>query len=103
MEKVIQLLYDIEEKANLIVKRVSDEKKRLNTIYEQEIERFNKEITKERNDKLDVLKSQVEKDLDKERTALLDDCNKQLISLETYYKNSHDDLVDQIFQKIISN
>lgn len=103
MEKVIQLLYDIEEKANLIVKRVSDEKKRLSTTYEQEVESFNNQIAKERNDRLDVLKLQVSKDLEKERKALIEDCNKQLISFETYYKNNHDVLVEHIFQKIISN
>lgn len=103
MERVIELLYDIEEKANQIVKRASDEKKRLNSSLEQDIKRFDESILEEQREKLIILKQQIQNELSKDREALLNDCSKQIDEMELYYKNNHEQLVDKVIQSIINN
>lgn len=103
MEKIIQYLYDIEEKADLIVKRASDENKRLSASLETKIRDYNESILKERTSKIDLLKSKVQEDLAKELSLLNVDCNKQIETMELYFKDHHMELVDKVFLNIISD
>lgn len=101
MEKVINLLYDIEEKANQIVKRASEEKVRLSEALEKDLEKLDQTIDAENAAKLSALQAQADKDLLNEKQSLIDDCNKQLSEMETYYDHNHGALVDKVFQSII--
>lgn len=101
MEKVINLLYDIEEKANQIVKRASEEKVRLSEALEKDLEKLDQTIDAENAAKLSALKAQADKDLLNEKQSLIDDCNKQLSEMETCYEHNHSSLVDKVFQSII--
>lgn len=101
MEKVISLLFEIEEKANQIVKRAKDEKVSLNEALEKDLAKLDKTIEDEYTAKLNTLKSQVDIDLAKEKQALLDDCDKQLAAMESNYQQNQTAIVDKIFQSII--
>ncbi len=103
MEKVINLLYDIEEKANQIVIRANEEKVSLYKKLERDLAQLDQEIADENSAKLEILKTQADKELTLEKQSLIDDCNKQLSNMETYYKKNHDSLVDKIMQEIIQS
>lgn len=102
MEKVIHLLSEIEEKAELIVRRVGEEKGRLNQQLEQDIKNFNKQTEAEKENRLLALKVQTDKNLETEKRALIEDCNKQIKHLDEYYKKNHDSLVEKVLAQIIS-
>lgn len=103
MEKIIQYLYDIEEKADVIVKRASEEKKRLNLSLETQILEYNESVLKERTTKIDLLKSKVHEDLEKELSLLNEDCNKQINNMEQYFNLHQNELIEKLFQNIISD
>ena len=101
MEEVINLLYDIEEKATQIVNRANEEKVSLHDALEKNMELLDQTIATENASKLSVLQAKVDQELTREKQALIEDCNKQLINLEAHYKKNHDVLVDEIFQGLI--
>ncbi|BCJ96927.1 hypothetical protein acsn021_44960 [Anaerocolumna cellulosilytica] len=102
MENVIDLLHDIEEKANQIIKRANEEKVKLQETLKNDLEKLDKEITDDTNAKLLVLKTQMDKDLSTEKQALIDDCNKQLSDMEKRFIQNHNSLVNGIIQQIVS-
>jgi hypothetical protein len=103
MEKVINLLYDIEEKANQIVKRANEEKAKLHDQLQKQMEQVEHDMEVENSTKLEVLKIQVDKELNLEKQSLLDNCIKQLTDMEAIYWDKHNSLADKIFQEIIQS
>ncbi len=101
MERVINLLHDIEEKANQIVKRANEEKVRLNDRLQKDMETFDHEIAEKNAAKLDFLKVGVDKELNLEKQSLIDECIRQLTQMDTDYLENHDRLAQEIFQEII--
>lgn len=101
MEEVINLLYDIEEKATQIVNRANEEKVSLHDALEKNMELLDQTIATENATKLSVLQAKVDLELTQEKQALIEDCNKQLVNLEAHYKKDHDALVNEIFQGLI--
>ena len=101
MEEVINLLYDIEEKATQIVNRANEEKVSLHDALEKNMELLDQTIATENATKLSILQAKVDLELTREKQALIEDCNKQLVNLEAHYKKDHDALVNEIFQGLI--
>lgn len=101
MEKVLNLLYDIEEKANRIVSRTNEQKNAKRREIEQELSLFENSLTEETNKQIQVLQDEADKELELERKALIDDCAKQLENLETTFTMNHDAFVERVFQNII--
>ena len=101
MEEVINLLYDIEEKATQIVNRANEEKVTLHDALMKNMELLDQEVATENANKLSVLQAKVDLELTQEKQALIKDCNKQLVNLETHYKKDHDALVNEIFQGLV--
>lgn len=102
MEKVINLLYDIEEKANHIVNRASEEKISLQDAFDKSLNQLDQSIDADNAAKLNLLKAQVDKELAKEKQFFIDDCNKQIADMEANYKQNHEALVNKVFQSLIS-
>ncbi len=103
MERVINLLYDIEEKANQIVKRANEEKTSLYGQLQKDMEQLDQEIVLQNSTKLEALKIQVEKELNLEKQSLIDDCNKELTRMEKDYMDKHNELAEKYFQEIIQS
>ncbi|MGB8451107.1 MAG: hypothetical protein WCD89_02135 [Anaerocolumna sp.] len=103
MEKVINLLYDIEEKANQIVKRATEEKIKLYDQLQKEMERLDHDIIAQNTANLEVFKIQVDKELNLEKQALIENCLKQITDMEAAYLDKHDSLADKIFHEIIQS
>ncbi len=101
MEKVINLLYDIEEKANQIVKRANEEKAKLHEQLQKDMEQLDRDIEAQNAVKLKELKVQADKELAHEKQALINDCIKHLTHMEKNYEDKHSFLADKIFQDII--
>lgn len=101
MERVINLLYDIEEKANQIIKRANEEKVKLHDKLEKDLADLDMQISNENEAKLNILKAQADEELAKEKQLLIEDCNKQLSDMEKHYQQNHDALVEKIFQGLI--
>lgn len=103
MERVINLLYDIEEKANQIVKRANEEKARLYDQLLKDMEKLDSDIAAQNTTKLEFLKVQADKELNLEKQSLIDGCIRQLEQMDTDYRNKHSQLADEIFQEVIKS
>lgn len=103
MEKVIQYLDDIEEKASSIVERASEEKKQMNAILESDIRIFEQEVLQTRTSQIAELKLKLEETLQKELSSLEEDCNKQLKDTEQNVAKNREAIVEKLFQSIINN
>ncbi|NLZ80262.1 MAG: hypothetical protein GX913_00425 [Clostridiales bacterium] len=101
MEQVISLLFEIEEKANQIVKRAKDEKISLNESLEKDLAQLDKTIEDENTARLKVLKTQFDLDLEKAKQTLINDCDKHLAAMELNYQQNQTAIVNKIFQSII--
>lgn len=101
MEKVINLLYDIEEKANRIISRTDEQKNAKRREIDHELSLFESSLTDETNKQIQVLQEQADIELELERKALIDDCANQIEQLETTFTTNHDALVERVFQNII--
>ncbi len=101
MEKVISLLFDIERKANQIIERANLEKNDLYEENEKTIKEMESAIAEENNAKINVLVTQAEQDIEKEKQQLIASSEKQLKDLEDNYTKNHDALVNKVFQNLI--
>lgn len=100
MEKVINLLSDIEEKANKILNRTSEEKSDLEKELIKNIEALENNIDLNTQKELDRLKATMDKELTVELDQLIKDSTKNLAEIELAFKTNHDLYVEQIFQNI---
>ncbi len=103
MEKVINLLSEIEEKADEIMKRANEEKMELHKKLEEDITQLDNSIAADKADRIHALQAQINKELAEERQALINDCNKQLEHMESQYQHNHDALVNKIFLSLIQS
>lgn len=103
MEKTISKLFEIEEKAKLIINRANDEKIKLHDAFEAEIEKMEKTIAGNSAKKIKEYKAEIEKELEKEKKALMLISEKHLAELDETYQKHHKDLVDKIFNSIITS
>lgn len=101
MEKVINLLYDIEEKANRIMNRTNDQKVRMHNELERQLEEMDRQTKETTLRKLDTLKDENGQKLKAETADLEKDCTDKLQRLENYFSENHDHLVDEVINRII--
>lgn len=101
MEKVINLLYDIEEKANAIVNHTSVEKKALYDQMTHELEKLDEDISRETQQKLNKIRDEMNREIEVENKHLSQAFEEHLTALEDGYKTRHDTFVEAVFQKII--
>lgn len=102
MEKVITLLYDIEEKANRILNRTAEEKATLYQELNAHMEEMDAQINKETQKKLKDIQATFEKEIASDTQALIEASQKHLSEIESNCKQNHDVLVNQIFEQIIA-
>jgi translation elongation factor EF-1alpha len=101
MEKVINQLFEIENKANQIIENANAQK---NVLYEENencILQMESEIAAHNTAKINALMAQAELELEKERQALLQNSEKQLKDLDDNFKKNHDVIVKKVFDSII--
>lgn len=101
MEKVLNLLDEIEKKANAILAHTSVEKTALHDKLMKDMEKLDKEMEAKTNRQLDELRKKMDLEITNEKQHLIESCNKQLEELEVNYHKNHDKLVDEVFNKVI--
>lgn len=103
MENMINLLSEIEEKANEIMKRANEEKLDLYRKLEEDMKQLDNSIAADKAKKIHALQAQINNELAEEQQALISDCNKQLKQMEFQYEHNHDALVDKVFLSLIQS
>lgn len=101
MERTIERLLEIEEKAALIINRANDEKIRLHDEFEIELDRMEKDINMDNDEKIHEFQVKIDKELDNEKKQLTLKSEKQLKELDELYQKSHESIAQKVFQDII--
>lgn len=102
MERVISLLFDIENKANQIIEKANIEKTDLYEDNEKAIHEMETAIEEENNAKINIIMEQAKKELEKDIKQLSDNSSKQLADLDDNYTRNHAMIADKIFQNVIT-
>ena len=97
MEKVINLLNDIETKADKILSRVSDDKARLTEEANQKMKSFDSKVQIETNEKLTALRAKANQEVELELSKI-----KNLRQLDANFETDCEKYADQIFNRILS-
>ncbi len=101
MERTISKLFEIEEKAKLIIDRANQEKICLHDEFEADLDRLEKEINLENTKKINQYRSEMEKELESEIEQLTKKSEKQLLDMEEQYQKNHDDFVNKLLSGIL--
>lgn len=101
MEKVITVLSEIEDKATKILDRTKDQKQQLYKQLNRDIAKLEQEIRTETNTKLARLQETMNAEIEEEKRTLLENCEEELVSLDTTFQANHEALAEEIFARII--
>lgn len=101
MERTIGKIFEIEEKAKLIIDRANREKLRMHDEFDEELVRMERDINEENLRKINIYRSEIEQELEQEKAQMVNKSEKQLKDMDTLYHNNHDDLVNRIFEGIL--
>lgn len=101
MERTIGRIFEIEEKAKLIIDRANEEKIRLHDEFEVEIAKLEEDINNDNFNKIREYQINAEIELENEKKTLILKSEKQLHDLDELYKNNHSTFVDKVFEGII--
>jgi len=102
MEKVINLLNDIETKADKILNRVSDNKAKLNEEMNQKMKSFDSKIQIETNEKLEILRKKANMEVEAELSSIKKEQEEYIKNLEDNFNENCNKYAEEIFQKIIA-
>ena len=103
MEKTIGKIFEIEEKAKLIIDRANLEKIRMHDDFEDDLIKMEREINEKNIQKINDYRAEVDKELKHEKALLIQKSEKQLLDMEEHYRKSHDELVTRIFESILQS
>lgn len=101
MEQIMNLLCEVEEKANKILSLAEEEKKQLRLQMDQKIKEFDEETEKGTRSKVEELQMKYEQELKKGESTLLEEYEMTKKEIEENYRKNHDRLVDELFHNII--
>lgn len=102
MEKVINLLNDIETKADKILSRVSDDKARLTEEADQKMKSFDSKIQIETNEKLTALRAKANQEVELELSKIKKEQEDYLKQLDANFETDCEKYAEQIFNRILS-
>ncbi len=101
MKEVINLLYDIEEKANAIIDQTSLEKKALHEQLLKDIESSDSEINAATRDKIKSLQEKMSGEIKEEHKQMISNYETLLTNLSANFEKNQENFVEDLFQKII--
>lgn len=102
MEKVINLLNDIETKAEKILSRVSDDKARLNEEMNQKMKSFDSNVQIETDKKLADLRKKADKEVELELSRIQKEQETYLNQLNENFDANCEQYAEEIFHRIIT-
>ncbi len=101
MEKTIVKIFEIEEKAKLIIDRANQEKLRMHDEFEEELIKLERGISDENTLKINAYRAELEQELEQEKAQLIHKSEKQLEEMEEIYRRNHDEIVLRIVDGIL--
>lgn len=101
MEKVLELLCEIEDKANTIINNASSKKNILNEELKQKMDALDRQYATETESKLNEIRQKMEKEISDEHTALVSSCEARLKELDINFEKNREAYVQTIFENII--
>ncbi len=101
MEKTINKIFEIEEKAKIIIERANQEKLRMHDEFEETLAKMEKEISNKNAAKVSEFKSGIEKELENEKKQLIKKSEKQLADMDEQYQKNREELINRIFDSIL--
>lgn len=102
MEKVLNLLNDIETKADKILSRVSDDKARLTEEMNQKMKSFDSKVQIETNERLDALRKKADQEVKAELAKLKTEQEDYLSKLDKNFDVTCEQYANDIFAHIIT-
>lgn len=102
MEKVINLLNDIETKADKILSRVADDKARLNEELNQIMKSFDSKVQIETDEKLNALRQESNQAVEQKLLKIKQEQNEYLQRLDEDFDDNCEQYANEIFDRIIS-
>ncbi|MCR5754461.1 MAG: hypothetical protein K6G30_06590 [Acetatifactor sp.] len=100
MEKVINRLYEIEEKANSIVEGTAGKKAVLYEEYQKKLSALDAKMEEATKEELNKLREKMNAEVDTEHKMLGGSLEDKLTQLESNYEKNHDKLVASIVERI---
>ena len=97
MEQILNKLSEIEITAQRIMQDADRTKAALSAEMEQQCKDLDLELEQETNRKIQALRDSLESRKDQELTAL----RQQLEDLDTYYRQNHQQLAEDLFQQLL--
>lgn len=101
MDKVIETLNTIEERAARIMEVTVNEKNSLRDEYSQKIAEYEKKANEDMQDKLKALKTELDRQTVAEIEKQEQNSIKDIDTLKSYYEEHHSKLAEKIFNSII--
>lgn len=102
MEQILNKLSEIETAAEAVVQETDRQKQVLSAEMEQQCKDFDEQLTKETDSKIAQIRRNLEHDKDAQLTALRRDTQEAFARLDAYYAANHQQISQEIYQKIIS-
>lgn len=102
MSDLLDSLSRIENAAKAISSQADEEKQKIGQEFKQKTIEFDDLLNSQTEKKLASLQANYEEEVLEEQTKLQKQQDDELIRLNTYYKEHHDNIVEQLFQKVIS-
>lgn len=101
MEQILEKLSEIEITAQRIMDDADRTKAALSAEMEQQCRNFDAELEQETNQKIQKLRNNLEAQKDQELTALRHRTEQHLADLDTYYRQNHQQLAEELFQQLL--
>lgn len=102
MEQILKKLSEIETTADEILKDAERKKRALSEETEAQCKEFDAVLEKETDAKIRDIRKELEKEKDSRLAALEDDTQKHLAHLNSFYKENHQRISEELFKKIIT-
>lgn len=101
MDKVIETLNIIEERAAHITQATVNEKNALKESYSKKVSDYEKQVEKDTSMQLEKLRSDMEVRIQSTLSAFESDSKKERAALKAYFEANHEQLASQIFHSIV--
>lgn len=102
MEQILSKLSEIEITAQRIMEEADRTKAALSAEMEQQCQTFDAMLENETSQKIQELRNSLEAQKDQELTALRLNTEKHLADLDAYYTQNHQQLSEDLFQKLLT-
>lgn len=101
MEDILSKLSEIEITAQRIMEEADKTKKTLSEEMEKQCKDFDTILNQETEEKIQEIRRGLEKNKDQELSALRQNMENASAALDGYFRENHEKLSEEIFQKII--